>query len=141
MIRHFWLIAFSISLIVGATANAQTANAPTQTAPADSSAAVVGKWTGTYDGASSGNFELAIGQDANRKLTGQVVMVAPDGNRYPITLKTITYRNGQLSAGYTDPQNGEVRFTGKPDSAGMKGTWDSNDGQGTGNWQVTRASR
>lgn len=141
MLYKIALIAFFTFTLLSGIVNAQTPTTPAQTAPTDSAAAIVGKWTGTFEGASSGKFELVISQDVGRKLTGQVVMLTSDGSRYPITLKTIMYQNGQLSAGFTDSQNGEVRFMGKPDSTGLKGTWDANDGQDTGSWQVNRAGR
>ncbi len=123
-------------------ASLSAVTAQTATATADSSAMIVGKWTGSYEGSDSGKFELIINQDSTHKLTGQVIMLTPDGNRYPIDLKTITWQNGQLSAAYSGPQGGsDVNFSGKPESSNLKGTWQANGGQDTGSWQVTRATR
>lgn len=123
------------------TATFSAARAQT-TATADSSALIVGKWAGTYEGSDSGKFELIINQDSNRKLTGQIVMLPPDGNRYPINLKTVVWQNGQLNAAYTDPESGgDVSFSGKPNGANLKGTWEAGGGQSTGNWQVARADK
>lgn len=116
--------------------------AQTTTATADSAATLVGKWTGSYEGSDSGKFELVINQDGNHQLTGQIVMLPPDGSRYPINLKTVAWQNGQLNATYSDPQSGNaVSFSGKPDGTGLKGTWEANGGQATGNWQVARADK
>jgi Rieske Fe-S protein len=116
----------------------QGANAQTTSAASDSLTTLVGKWSGTFDGASSGKFELVINQDSNRKLTGQVIMLADDGNRYPIDLKTVVWQNGQLKASYTDADGDEVNFTGKYTKPVLKGTWKSDDGQASGIWQAVR---
>lgn len=103
---------------------------------------IVGKWAGSYEGSDSGKFELVVNQDSNRKLTGQIIMLPPDGTRYPIDLKTIVWRNGQLNAAYSNPEDGsDVNFSGKHESSALKGTWQANGGQATGNWQVTRSDR
>ncbi len=127
----------SIAII---TASLSAVNA--QTPANDSLTAIVGKWAGTFEGASAGKFELVVNQDSSRKLTGQVVMLPDDGNRYPIDLKTVTWKNGQLSATYTDPTDGdEVSFMGNYTSPVIKGTWKSDEGQSTGTWQVSRMGR
>ncbi|GAB3800987.1 hypothetical protein GCM10028819_27360 [Spirosoma humi] len=115
----------------------QSAKAQSPTATRDSLPTIVGKWAGTFDGSSNGKFELVIKQDSNRKLTGQVVMLTEDGNRYPTDLKTISWENGQLKASYATDGD-DVSFTGKYTNAALKGTWKSGDGQDSGTWQATR---
>lgn len=140
MLHKILWTAFGILTIVVSTATAQTTTA--QTTATDSAAAIVGKWTGTYDGGSSGNFEMVISRDGTGKLTGQITLLPPDGSRYPINLKTVTYQGSQLNATYDDSQSGgEVSIKGRPDNTGMKGTWDAGGGQATGSWQLTRANR
>ncbi len=113
-----------------------------QTTTSDTLTAIVGKWAGTFEGASAGKFELVLNQDSNRKLTGQVIMLPDDGNRYPIELKTVVWQNGQLRATYNDPGDGdEVSFMGSYTSPTLKGTWKSDEGQSTGTWQVSRLGR
>ncbi|UFH56711.1 hypothetical protein [Spirosoma sp. KNUC1025] len=130
---------FSALLLVAATF--QLATAQTTSSKTDTSSTVAGKWAGTYEGASSGKFELVLNQDSNQKLTGQVIMLPDDGNRYPITLKTVVWQNGKLSATYIDPaENDEVNFTGSLMNATLKGTWQSDGGQATGTWQVNRSA-
>ena len=114
------------------------AHAQSPTATGDSLTTIAGKWAGTFDGASSGKFELVLNQDSNRKLTGQVIMLADDGNRYPVDLKTVVWQKGQLNASYTNPEGGDVSFTGNYANPALKGTWKSEDGQATGTWQATR---
>lgn len=114
------------------------ANAQSSTATSDSLTTIAGKWAGTFDGASSGKFELVINQDSNRKLSGQVIMLADDGNRYPADLKTVAWENGKLSASYVDGDGGEVKFSGNYAKPALKGTWKSEDGQASGTWQASR---
>jgi len=134
------LIGVSMLTASLSVATAQTASATTTTD--NSSATIIGKWDGSYEGSSSGKFELVVNQDGNQKLTGQIVMLTPDGNRYPISLKTLSWQNGQLKASYVDPQEGDdVNFSGKLENSAMKGTWEADGGQSTGNWQVSRADR
>lgn len=131
---------FSAILLLFATL--QAANAQTSSAKTDTVTTIAGKWAGTYSGDSSGKFELVVNQDNSQKLTGQVIMLTDDGNRHPIDLKTIEWKNGQLNATYTDPSDGdEVSFTGLPTNSTLKGTWKSNGGQATGTWEVSRAAR
>lgn len=115
----------------------QAASAQSPTTASDSLTSVAGKWAGTFAGSSSGKFELVINQDSNRKLTGQVIMLADDGNRYPTDLKTISWQNGQLKASYATDGD-DVSFTGNYANATLKGTWASGNGQDTGTWQAIR---
>jgi len=101
---------------------------------------VAGKWSGSFDGDSSGKFEIVLNQDNNGKLTGQVIMVTDDGSRYPIDLKTAVWENDQLTATYENPSDGgQVSFTGKFADTDLKGTWKANSGQASGIWQASRA--
>jgi hypothetical protein len=95
------------------------------------------------EGSDSGKFELVVNQDSNKKLAGQIIMLAPDGNRYPIDLKTISWQNGQLKASYADPQGGssDPSFLGSMVGSGLKGTWLANGGNDSGSWQASRADR
>lgn len=137
-IKSFWIIA--VLLIAGITAT--KAQAISTATAADSVAAIVGKWTGTYTGDDAGNFELVINRDNGGKLTGQIIMLPADGSRYPIDLKTVTWSNKQLKASYADPSNNNpVTFGGTYDGTVMKGNWEANSGQATGTFQVTKASR
>ncbi|WP_245826110.1 hypothetical protein [Spirosoma rigui] len=137
-IRIFLL---SLGLLVATLPAARAQNA-TATTTADESASLAGKWTGTYEGSDSGSFELVINQDSNKKLAGQIIMLAPDGSRYSIDLKTITWQNGQLKASYADPQGGnDPSFQGTMTGSVLKGTWVANGGQDSGNWQASRADR
>ncbi|MDB5242550.1 MAG: hypothetical protein JWP57_3175 [Spirosoma sp.] len=134
------LIGLSMVMTPFSLATAQTATAPT-TAD-NSSATISGKWNGSYEGASSGKFELVVTQNNDKKLTGQIIMMTPDGNRYPIALKTLSWQSGQLKASYVDPQEGDnVSFSGKYENSVIKGTWEADGGNSTGNWQASRADR
>ncbi|MBD2756394.1 hypothetical protein [Spirosoma validum] len=117
----------------------QFAKAQTSSTGNDTLKTFVGKWSGTYAGDSSGKFELVIKQDNGQKLTGQVLMLTDDPNQKPINLKTISWKDGTLSATYTDPAEGdEVSFTGIYTNPDLEGSWKSDEGQSTGTWQLTR---
>lgn len=121
------------------TVTFQLAKAQTSSAANDTLKTIVGKWSGTYSGDSSGKFELVVKQDNGQKLTGQLRMLTDDPNLKPINLKTISWKNGRLSAAYTDPEEGnEVSFTGTYIDPDLEGTWKSDEGQSTGTWQLTR---
>ncbi|WP_338873372.1 hypothetical protein WBJ53_30365 [Spirosoma sp. SC4-14] len=114
--------------------------ASAQTTPTDNTT-VAGKWSGSFDGDSSGKFEMVLNQDSSGKLTGQVIMVTDDGSRYPIDLKTAVWEKGQLTATYENPSDGgQVSFTGKFADSDLKGTWQTNAGQASGMWQASRAN-
>ena len=135
-------LLISIGMLTASFSATTAQSTATTTATADSLGMIVGKWAGSYEGSDSGKFELVVSQDSNRKLTGQIIMLPPDGNRYPIDLKTVVWQNGQLNAAYTNPQDGgDVSFSGKYESPALKGTWQANGGQATGNWQITRLDR
>lgn len=124
-------------LFIAISFSAAKAQAPTTTG--DSLSTIVGKWAGSFEGASSGKFELVLNQGSDRKLGGQVIMLLDDGSRYPIDLKTIVWQKGQLTATYVNPQGSdEVSFTGNLASSALKGTWKSDAGQAAGTWQATR---
>ncbi len=138
-IIHMTIKALLVVMVFTATIF-QGVRAQNPSSTADSPATIVGKWSGTFEGAASGKFELVINQDSNGKLAGQVIMLTDDGSRQPIDLKTITWGKGQLAATYNDPNDGddEVNFTGTYAKPALKGTWKSDGGQATGTWQVTR---
>lgn len=131
-----------LSAIILLVVTFQTAQAQTSSSKSDTLTTVAGKWEGTYSGDASGKFELVLNQNSNRKLTGQVTMIADNGNQQTTDLKTITWQNGQLSATYIDPsEDDEVSFTGSYTNSMLKGTWKSDGGQATGTWQLTRSTR
>ncbi|MBE7174742.1 MAG: hypothetical protein INR73_29505 [Williamsia sp.] len=130
-----------LTVIVLVIATISATHAQTSTSESDTLKTIAGKWAGTYAGDSSGKFELAVNQDANQKLTGQITILTDDGNRHPITLKTISWKNGQLNATYIDPsENDEVVITGRYTNPDLEGNWKSDEGQATGTWQLTRVN-
>lgn len=119
----------------------QPAKAQTSASQGDTLTTVVGKWSGTYAGDSSGKFELAINQDNGKKLVGQIHILTDDSNQKPITLKTISWKDGKLIATYTDPEEGDdVSFTGTYTNPDLEGSWKADEGQSTGTWQLTRVN-
>jgi hypothetical protein len=132
------IIKALFAAIVLVAITCQAANAQSPAATGDSLTTVVGKWSGTFEGASSGKLELVLNQDSSQKLTGQVTVIAEDGNRYSADLKKVVWQTGKLIATYTDPNGGDVSFTGNYAKPNLKGTWQSDGGQATGIWQAAR---
>lgn len=102
----------------------------------------VGKWVGTFEGASSGNCELLLARDASGKLTGTVTVIPADGNRYPVDLKTVTVEGNAFKAAYNDPGDGdEVTMEATRADNELKGTWKADGGAATGTWQMKREAK
>ncbi|CAN5200144.1 hypothetical protein BH09BAC4_BH09BAC4_17260 [soil metagenome] len=131
-------IKILLSAVILLIVTFQTTQAQTSS-KSDTLTTIAGKWAGTYSGDASGKFELVLNQDNSKKLTGQITMIADNGNQQTTNLKTISWQNGQLSATYKDPaEDDDVSFTGSYTNAMLKGTWKSDGGQATGTWQLTR---
>jgi hypothetical protein len=109
---------------------------------ASSSTDYIGKWVGTFEGASSGQCELQLARDASGKLTGTVTVIPADGNRYPIDLKTVATEGNTFKAAYNDPGDGdEVTMEATRTADELKGTWSADGGAATGTWQMKRETK
>lgn len=108
----------------------------------DSSTAFAGKWAGSFEGASSGSCEMALSQDASGKLTGILTIIPGDGNRYPVTFKSVSMQGTTLNAAYDNPSDGdEVTLEGTRTGQVLRGTWKADGGASTGTWQMTREGK
>ena len=104
------LIAAAIAVLVTVAAAAQ-------------SDAVVGQWTGTWDGSGSGNFDLTLAKkDAG--LAGKV-SVTTDGGNYDAELRSVTLTDRNLKATYDFPldPSAEVVMAAAFDGEKATGTW------------------
>lgn len=107
----------------------------------DSVAVILGRWAGSFDGASSGKLELSI-QQANNQLNGQLTVTITDGERYTTKLKKVTFTRNQFAASYTEPDDGsDITLSGELKGAALTGEWIVNDGQGKGTWQAIHPIR
>ena len=85
---------------------------------------VVGIWNGTWEGGSTGKFEMTISKGPDGKLTGTLAAHPEGGDGYTTGFKSVDVSGGKLTVTLEDPQ-GEVRITleGSLDSTGMKGSY------------------
>jgi len=133
--RLCFLTLFFLAACLNAVAQSNT-SAP------DTTTAFAGKWVGTFEGASSGSCEMALSQDASGKLSGILTIIPGDGNRYPVTFKSVSTQGTTLNAAYADPSDGdEVTLEGTRTGQVLKGTWKADGGASTGTWQVTREGK
>jgi hypothetical protein len=84
----------------------------------------VGQWTGTYEGAATGTFELLLRKETDAKLGGKV-SVTTDGGNYDAELRSITIQDKKIDAAYDFPldPSAEVIMAATVDGANAKGTW------------------
>lgn len=82
-----------------------------------------GAWSGTYDGAGSGQFEMLLdkGKDG---MTGKV-NVTTDGGNYSAELKSLSFEGAKMTTKYDFPldPSAEVVMTATFDGSSAKGTW------------------
>ena len=83
---------------------------------------VLGTWSGTWEGGSTGKFEMTITKGADGKLTGSLSAHPEGGDGYTTSFKSVDVSGGKLTVTLEDPQ-GEVRITleGSLDQTAMKG--------------------
>lgn len=103
----------------------------------------VGTWTGTWDGAGTGGFELTLEKDKNGAIGGRVSVTGEP--TYKATLKDIAFDGTKMTARYefTPDPRGEVRLATTFDGEKATGTWTlvetaSGNEMATGTWTVTK---
>jgi hypothetical protein len=102
-----------------------TANVGTQTAAPGEQ--FIGTWTGTWDGAGTGGFELTLEKDKDGALAGRVSITGEP--TYKATLKTISFDGNKMSAKYdfTPDERAEVVLAATFEGKTSKGTWTLRD--------------
>jgi hypothetical protein len=103
----------------------------------------LGTWSGTWDGAGTGGFEITLNKGANGALSGKVSVTGEP--TYDATLRTVSFEGSKLSARYDFPPDpaGEVVLAATFDGAKATGTWSlrekaSGSEIATGGWNVTK---
>lgn len=103
----------------------------------------LGTWSGTWDGAGSGGFELTLTNGEGGALTGKVSVTGEP--TYDATLRTVSFDGNKLSARYDFPPDpgGEVVLAATFDGAKATGTWSLREKSSgteiaTGGWTVTK---
>ena len=130
--NRFALFLFLFAFAIAARAQT-TANAPTD---------FTGKWSGTFEGASSGTCALELTRDAAGKLTGTMTVMPDGSSSYPITLKTLSVQGNQFKAAYDEPSNNaEVTMEATRTGDELKGTWQLGGDSASGTWQMKREGK
>lgn len=83
----------------------------------------VGTWTGTWDGAGSGGFELTLEKPKDSALAGRVSVTGEP--TYKATLRTVSFEGTKMTAKYDFPpdERAEVVLALTFDGSSTKGTW------------------
>jgi hypothetical protein len=83
-----------------------------------------GMWTGTYDGAGSGQFEMTLDKGKDGAITGKV-SVTTDGGNYSADFSSVSFDGPKMTAKYIFPldPSAEIVMTATFDKAEAKGTW------------------
>lgn len=91
--------------------------------PAPRGEQYVGTWTGTWDGAGTGGFELTLEKPKDSALTGRVSVTGEP--TYKATLKTVSFDGNKMTAKYDFPpdERAEVVVALTFDDKTAKGTW------------------
>src|SRR5262245_14637219 len=130
------LIAFVFSVVASRVVvlSAQTA----------SSDQYAGKWSGTWEGPGTGQFDLTLAKGKDGTPTGKVD-VTSDGGNYSADLTSVKFDGNKIVAKYDFPldPSAEVIVSGTFDDHEAKGTWAiKTKGQdaevAAGTWTVTK---
>lgn len=83
-----------------------------------------GTYTGTWDGAGSGNFELTLEKNKEGAAAGRVAVSTDNGN-YNADLKAIAFDGAKMTAKYDFPLDttAEVLIGSAFEGSSVKGTW------------------
>lgn len=101
-----------------------------------------GAWAGTFEGDSTGKFEMTISPGADGKHSGSL-SVSPDGGEgYTASFKSVSVEGDKIVIKYDSPDGGsEVALEGTGDGKAASGKW-SIQSQGSqsasGTWKTTR---
>ena len=104
----------------------------------------VGTWTGSWDGAGTGGFELTLEKGKEGALTGRVSVTGEP--TYKATLRTVSFDGAKMTATYDFPpdESLEVLLVATFEGNKAKGTWTArgkNNGSElvSGTWTVTKS--
>ncbi len=94
--------------------------APAQTTTAGP--AIVGTWTGTYDGEGAGTYSMTVTADPSTGLGG-TLQVNPGEAGYEVTFKSVVADGKTATLKYDSPEGGEVQIDVTVDGAALTGAW------------------
>jgi hypothetical protein len=115
--RWTWLRLLLVCCAIGSTTGASARQA-------SSAEQYAGAWSGTYDGAGTGPFEMTLDKGKDGAMTGRVAVTTDAGN-YTADFKTVSFDGARMSATYDYPLDpaAEVVMTTTFDGRSAKGTW------------------
>jgi hypothetical protein len=103
----------------------------------------LGIWSGTWDGAGTGGFELTLEKDKNGAVAGHVSVTGEP--TYKATFKAVSFEGHKMSAKYDFPpdERAEVILAAAFDGNTAKGAWSLREKGGdsdvaSGSWTVSR---
>ena len=94
-------------------------------AAAQSSAAedrLIGKWSGPFEGDSTGTYTMTIARDAAQALGGTLDVAPAEGGGYTTTFKSVVVDDTAATLKY-DTDGGEVQIDLTLDGDTFKGSW------------------
>ena len=104
---------------------------------------LLGTWSGTWEGAGSGGFDLTLEKTKDRPMTGSVSVTGEP--TYEATLKTLSFDGNKMSASYDFPPDpaAEVVLVTTFDGKKATGTWllrgkETGSEVARGTWTVTK---
>jgi hypothetical protein len=105
-------------VVIGAVRSSQTAEDK-----------VIGAWSGTWDGASTGKYTMSIARDDTKNLGGTIQTVPDDGGGYTATFKSVVVDGETVTISYDSPVGDatEIQLVATTDGANIKGSWKAVD--------------
>ncbi|MDO1450236.1 hypothetical protein Q0590_28405 [Rhodocytophaga aerolata] len=139
-IKHVWFtLCFLLGIVFLANSQTTSKSAQTPTKTTESTALLVGKWKGSYDGGTPGTCEMEFSRKANGTLSGQIVIHPEGGEKStPATFDSVKLEGNSLTASFSDPDGNPIQVEGKLESKQLKGTWKTANNEG-GSWQTTKS--
>ena len=135
-ITWWWCCCFLLSLSIGHPAAQRGDGVST-------AEQFLGVWSGTWDGAGSGGFELTIEKGADSAVKGRVSVTGEP--TYKAAFKTLSFDGKKMSAKYDFPpdESAEVVLTASFEGNKASGTWSihakgNDNAAATGTWTVTK---
>jgi hypothetical protein len=85
---------------------------------------LVGAWTGSWGGGSSGSFEMTITKDADGKLGGSITPKSEGGKSYTVSFKSVGLAKGKVTLKLVDPSDeAEITLEATLNGPTLKGTY------------------
>ncbi|PYP84692.1 MAG: hypothetical protein DMF61_18900 [Blastocatellia bacterium AA13] len=140
MVKNILMLVLA-TMCVSATSLARPINLQ---GDAKKSGDVVGVWLGSWEGDSSGKFELTITKGTDGKLAASMLTTPSDGPGFTAKFKSIEVSGNKFTGKFEDPtdENTQIGLDGTIDSSIIKGTWEVQSKQGEkmggGVWQAKK---